>query len=708
MNVGVRLGGISRVADKGYLAVIDCDVKGKEARHEKEMLAALAKAWPELAALPHPIVLSGRGGGSAHHYILTKTPARPRHLVKSKERVEVYMPGTRPSERDKKALGLEKTEAGIRSRPAWEISIMGEGQQVVLPPSIHPDSGMPYEWADIVEPGASDFHVFEVPEHFEGTEKDVAERGFRFTPVNVDLGLLAGVDREMIEKGAGVEDRSTSLFHAACAMVRVGYTDEQIASALTDQRNFLGQVPYDHAKTMDLIRAGDWLYRYTIDPARKGNDASIEFDRALEVSRELSPEEQIMQALEMETGDWRDKLDRTDIRSGGKTKPTMKNVVIILENAVGSEVFRHNAFKGVDLHGCATPWGGRRDSVVRDVDVSNIKLWLATHYGFEPKTQQVEEAIAIIARRNEFHPIRDHLKTLKWDGKERVDFWLRDFASADGPDKYLRAISRKTLVALVARALRPGVKYDQVLILEGYQGARKSTLLKTLAGGDEYFTDQEINVRDKDAVMTIQGKWITELGELATMRRSDQDSLKSFISRTHDRMRLPYGRRTEEFPRQGIMIGSTNLEEYLKDDSGHRRFWPVVVGACNPEGLAACRDQLLAEAVFLFEMGEPLYLEDAEVQSLARQVQAEKEPADALGEEVGDWIAAQLKLDEKDRTEKLDDVRISDVMKWPPFVAAPTSLLDPRKMGVILRNHGYHKVVERESGRRHKIWKRKV
>ncbi len=174
-----------------------------------------------------------------------------------------------------------------------------------------------------------------------------------------------------------------------------------------------------------------------------------------------------------------------------------------------------------------------------------------------------------IADRNGFHPVRLYLDALKWDGKSRVENFLHTYFKAQGDATYIRAISRKVLCAMIARVYQPGVKFDNILIIEGRQGLGKSTAIKALAGA-EWFSDAQINVADKDSVMSLQGHWVMELGEIASMRKADLELLKAYVSRSVDKIRVPYGKRTEAFPRQCIFIGSKNPDgEYLRDPTGN-------------------------------------------------------------------------------------------------------------------------------------------
>ncbi len=383
-------------------------------------------------------------------------------------------------------------------------------------------------------------------------------------------------------------------------------------------------------------------------------------------------------------------MTRTQSKDGpGAIKNTLKNVQLILVNDVAPNVFRFNDFAQNDYYGVTAPWGTPEGSAVRDIDTIRIKFWLSTKWRFEPSNNIIEEAVRKIADLNRFHPVRDQLDALSWDGVPRVDTWLKDYLGATGPEPYLSDVSRKVLAAMVARVYSPGCKFDYVLILEGKQGYRKSTAIRTLCG-DAWFNDTAFDINDKDAVMGMQNVWVVEIGELSTMRRAEVDTLKAFVSRQTDRIRAPYGARTEEFPRQCVFIGSTNGEEYLTDPTGNRRFWPVSVSECDIEGLRLVRDQLFAEARLLYELGEPLYLENRESESLASDEQDARNFQDEWVGIIGLYLA-------KRTGEK--PLMVSELFSDPACL--PMTQNDRRnqmRAAATLRALGYNRVKRRVDG----------
>lgn len=689
MNLGVRLGEPSKVSG-GFLAVLDCDLKSADPRHQVEAEKRLGEIFGKAA----PTVLSGRGNGSKHVYVLTRAPVAPKRLAQSSEKVRVHMPSAEKwSKYEEANLSAEELAAGIRIRAAWEISLMSTGQQVVLPGSVHPDTGREYAWGkSIDEAGGIPFADFQA----ETKREDFQAQVFDFEAVPVDLvgSRLASSVVDAIVSGDGVEDRSSALLRVSNAMVKAGLSDAEILTVLTDPDYFLGQTGYDHAETKSRAKAAAWVRKFTLGKARRDSDAATAFadEVGVDDAPTLPPERVAAQLAELiEEKDWRELVERGSPESGSRPKNTLKNVILILRGEGGDAVFRRDEFANSDLYGASTPWGGRSGAEIIDADTTLIKEWLSRKWRFEPSNDRINEAVTWIAVANRFHPVRDYLDALRWDGVPRIDTWMKRLLSAEAVEPYLSAVSRKTLVAMVARIYDPGVKYDQVLILQGIQGRGKSRALNALVG-DDWFTDAPINVGDKDAILTMRAKWLIELGELSGMSKADTEALKAFISTRSDRIRVPYGKRSENFPRQCIFIGSTNKGEYLRDMTGNRRYWPVNVGWCDVDAIRAERDQLLAEAKFARELGEALWLDqDAEAEGAEKEQKA-REVRDAWEDILVEWLAGGETPD-ADVSPKIDRTRFHtrDIfgLGGPLSTHGDLSPANQKRLGEILAKLGY-------------------
>ena len=238
---------------------------------------------------------------------------------------------------------------------------------------------------------------------------------------------------------------------------------------------------------------------------------------------------------------------------------------------------------------------------LRDVDVSSVQEYLQklglSHIG----APSVHQAIDARAHECAFHPVRDYLEGLVWDGTPRLPDWLPTYVGVK-KDPYSVGIGRMFLLSMVARIYLPGCKCDYTVILEAPQGSEKSTVCRVLGG--RWFSDSLPETSGKDAAQHLAGKWLVELGEMAVMSKWEGTSLKAFLTRQEDKYRPPYGRTEIIQKRQCVFIGTTNQSVYLKDSTGGRRFWPVVAGKIDNVALAADRDQLFAETVAVFKAGE--------------------------------------------------------------------------------------------------------
>lgn len=316
---------------------------------------------------------------------------------------------------------------------------------------------------------------------------------------------------------------------------------------------------------------------------------------------------------------WRGKLQS----SGSGTKKTMTNLMLFLKHVRDlGQTIRWNELA------CRAEWNGRP---IEESDLIDIRLILEANR-FEPNVSDILPAVVRHARENSFHPVRDYLRNIKWDGTRRLDHWLQNCLGA--PDlPFVRAVGRKTLIAAVARAFKPGCKVDTVLVLEGAQGIRKSTAIATLFGEDH--TAESVNLFDQHnkMVMAMMGAWCVELAEFIAITRRDENTVKGMLSMRSDRVVLPYAKMASDHPRQCIFFGTINPGEsgYLTDSTGNRRYWPVAVTKADIDLIADRRDQIWAEAYKAFQNGEQWWLTDEEETLAAAQV-ADREEYDVWDE----------------------------------------------------------------------------
>lgn len=254
-----------------------------------------------------------------------------------------------------------------------------------------------------------------------------------------------------------------------------------------------------------------------------------------------------------------------------------------------------------------------------DVDVTRATMHLEHVHGVVFGDRMVGAALLEMAERNKFNPLAAYLETLRWDGAPRIGRWLTEYLGVE-ETPYSAAVGRAWLISAVARALQPGCKADHVLVLEGSQGIGKSSALRALTG-DQWFSDNMPDLGTKEAAMIAGRAWIHELGELAAMTKGEVERIKHFLTMQEDEYRPPWGRHPIVVPRRCVFAATTNRDQYLRDSTGGRRFWPVRVTRSAPQRLRADRDQLWAEAVDAYQRGEPWHL-TGEAEARARVEQA--------------------------------------------------------------------------------------
>ena len=302
---------------------------------------------------------------------------------------------------------------------------------------------------------------------------------------------------------------------------------------------------------------------------------------------------------------------------------------------------------------CPLPWGQRVNAragstfMWEDADDNGLALYIKRIFGFWAPNI-VLSGLQEYASKTAFNPVQNYLNNLKgkWDGVPRLDCLFIDYLGA-ADNIYTRAVTRKAFTAAVARAMTPGCKYDNMVILAGPQGIGKSTLLNIMAG--EWFNDSIRTFEGKDASELLQGTWIVEVAELDAFRGSDVSRIKQFLSVHEDKYRKAYGRRTGGHPRSCVFFGTTNTAEYLQDTTGNRRFWPIDTNEQPArksvfKQLAQERDQIWAEAYVRWQAGEPLYL-SGEVEAFSKIKQEDHMDISPLEGSIQAFLEREIPLD---------------------------------------------------------------
>jgi predicted P-loop ATPase len=333
---------------------------------------------------------------------------------------------------------------------------------------------------------------------------------------------------------------------------------------------------------------------------------------------------------------WTDGLKRNN---RGVPLGNLRNVLHALSHAPEWRgVLAYDEFAARVITKRPPPWGG--PTVERWADEHDVRAcaWMQEQ-DISVALGVVGHAIQTVAREFPFHPVRDYLNALKWDGTPRIDTWLTRYLGVEDTP-YVRAVGPRFLVSGTARVFKPGCQVDSMIILEGTQGTLKSSALPALA--DPWFTDRISKLGGKDSSMEVAGIWLIEMSELGALTKATNSVIKSFITRRNDRFRPPYGKHVIEQPRQCVFAGSINpVGGYLTDPTGARRFWPIRCGVIDLEALRRDRDQLWAEAVVRYRADARWHLETAELEALATAEQKLRFEVDAWMEKATDWLVGR-------------------------------------------------------------------
>lgn len=453
----------------------------------------------------------------------------------------------------------------------------GKTVQDVLPPSIHPDTGNPYQWAygdDSIghwsRPPLLPPELAQLWERLATERKALTRSGGIFHERRTHAASLA-VGHQQVLEGR----RNDYLTSEAGKLRRFGHDEPVLFAALTAINLKDCTPPLSAGEVQTIARS---VSRYT--PAE---DAAL------------------LQELDLRAGKSGVIADEENIRRILARDPTLAGIVRFDE--FRSERILARPIPGDDEHVVADrntprPW--------RDSDTVALQTYIQRRFIPRLTRDKIDGVVDLYAREYcAFHPVRDYLQSGKWDGTPRLDTWLQTYMGAiRQPELYLSAVGSKFFIAAVARIFDPGCQVDSAIVLEGRQGSNKSSALRAIAG-DEYFSDSlPADLSHKDARDHLRGKWIIELSELAQFKRGEIETIKAFLSRRHEQYRPSYGRHEISFPRQCVFAGTTNSDEYLIDHTGNRRFWAVATGDIDLQALKRDRDQLWAEAVARYRAGE--------------------------------------------------------------------------------------------------------
>lgn len=378
-------------------------------------------------------------------------------------------------------------------------------------------------------------------------------------------------------------------------------------------------------------------------------------------------------------------IERCQLQTSGKERKPIKNisnVMRVLASDFKTKIWYDEFYNDImtDLSGTA-----RRFT---EKDMYDLTVTIQTKYGMRDIGHDtVYHGVSAYAFQNTKNEPRDWIDSLTWDNTERVSNFFHKYFGAND-NAYTQAVSRNFWVSMIARTYQPGCKADNMVILEGHQGSFKSSALEAIAG--KWFTETSINPSDKDFYLVMQGALIVEIAELDAFNRAETNTIKKVVSCHTDRYRTPYGKKTQDWPRRCIFAGTTNKDDYLKDETGARRFWPILTGFINLEAIRKDRDQLFAEAKFLFESGQKWHAVPGDEASIEQMKRYEHDV----------WTDQVLGYTLGRKTIKVQDVLV-DALKFD------MSKIDQRlqnRVAKILQVAGFKKGWERTSGKPTRVY----
>lgn len=357
-------------------------------------------------------------------------------------------------------------------------------------------------------------------------------------------------------------------------------------------------------------------------------------------------------------------------------KKTTRNAVVFLEQKYGKDIWWN------DFVGCEY----LDNSPISDITITQTSEWLMFDKGIEIPESAVDKAIRILALRTRRNPVKEYLSSLTWDGVKRVERLFQDYMGV--PDGIMaERIGGLLLVSAVARVFEPGCKYDHMVILMSRQGMGKQRLLETLAG--EWYGSVRFKDRDKETVQKMLGKWFIEVGEMRGMGTKEINDIKDFVTTRTDRERFAYGRKLGEYPRTNIFIGSWNPDHVglLNDPTGYRRFLPIEIGKVNIDGIRLIRDQLFAEALYMYNNKYRIYLDDdldSEFLKELDKVQKKVEVKEEWANHIKTFMLSSRASDMP------DEVTILDIFLkiFPNKTAFDLTMTDSRRIGNALAQLG--------------------
>jgi predicted P-loop ATPase len=365
------------------------------------------------------------------------------------------------------------------------------------------------------------------------------------------------------------------------------------------------------------------------------------------------------------------------LRGREGVKKLFANVILIMTNAPewkGAVAWDEFAERIIIVRSCPAgepgPW--------KDLADVRTAAWLQrSTWRLEASAELVANSVREVAAMNSVHPLRARLNALTWDGVARLDTWTSTYLRAADTEVH-REIGKRWMLGAVCRAFEPGSQVDTALILEGLeQGEGKSTAIRILSLG--FYTDELDDVGSKDAAMQLHGAWIVELSELDAMGRAETSKVKAFLTRRSDRYRAPYGRHVADHPRQCVFAGTVNHNDYLRDETGGRRFLPIEVGAVDKEALRRDVEQLWAEAVIRYRLGESTYTDNKSIAALISAHTSQRYQGDA-------WHVQIMSL-----AQNLESISVAECLRHVGLDISKWGQSEQNRVAKVLKSEGFRR-----------------
>lgn len=484
------------------------------------------------------------------------------------------------------------------------LDLIGQNKYILVDPSVHP-SGNPYIWSPGKAPG--EIPIADAPPWLlndgeggvgarpvrlgDGTARDtVLGEAFALAGM-LGVGLADGsvavkcpwADEHSDARGHG-EDSSTVILPPAGGSRFGGFSCKHSHCAMRKWHDVLNALPIsavEEAKRKYPMRP------QAVNEAAEGAEGAPKGKDPRQACKE--------------------KLLYTPGRGNSwKIKPDIVNAItILIYDPRWAGILQWDNFSRALCFTRPPPWHTDDAPSVQEAtwleeDGVRLEAWMRREWSLELPVEKLTQAAYLVGRKGGINPLVTWLDNLTWDGTPRLDTWGSIYLGAED-NPYVRTVCRKWMISAVARAYDQGCEAHHALVLEGPQGRGKSTALRTLVPVRSWFSDTPIDIGNKDAFVSIRGKWIIELAELAALNRKEIDKVKAFFTSATDSYRPPYGRDNVAVPRTCVFAGTVNNAEWLKDQTGNRRFWPLRCGVLDIEALDNDRDQLWAEAVSIYK-----------------------------------------------------------------------------------------------------------